>query len=155
MTLIDRGCWERGCACHDDRDKFDTVEVVLRNDVLEKPVAWLCRRKTGGSLFVYTEEQLYELGYGNISVPPFDKVAPLYTTPPLRNDVLEKPVGRFAKFTDGIWREVTDGSAGVSLYTTPPLRNDVLEEVAKEFDKMKAFGDTAASFAAFVRNMKR
>ena len=30
-----------------------------------------------------------------------------------------KPVGKFAKFTDGIWREVTDGSAGVLLYTTP------------------------------------
>ena len=29
-------------------------------------------------------------------------------------------VGRFAKFTDGIWREVTDGSAGVPLYTNPP-----------------------------------
>ena len=35
------------------------------------------------------------------------------------------------------------------------LRNDVLEEVAKEFDKMKAFGDTAASFACFVRDMKK
>ena len=34
-------------------------------------------------------------------------------------------------------------------------RNDVLEEVAKEFDKMKVFGDTAASFAIFVREMKR
>ena len=34
-------------------------------------------------------------------------------------------------------------------------RNDTLEEVALEFDKMKAFGDTAASFAAFVRDMKR
>lgn len=34
------------------------------------------------------------------------------------------------------------------------LRNDVLEEVAKEFDKMP-FGDTAASFARFVRDMKR
>ena len=33
-------------------------------------------------------------------------------------------------------------------------RNEVLEEVAKEFDKMP-FGDTAASFAIFVRNMKR
>jgi len=63
MTLIDRACWERGCACHDDRDKFDTVEVVLRNDVLE--------------------------------------------------------------------------------------------EVAKEFDAMKAFGDTSASFAVFVRGLKR
>jgi hypothetical protein len=34
-------------------------------------------------------------------------------------------------------------------------RNDVLEEVAKEFDAMKSLGDTAASFAAFVRGMKR
>jgi hypothetical protein len=35
------------------------------------------------------------------------------------------------------------------------IRNDVLEEVAREFDKMKAFGDTAASFACFVRDMKK
>jgi hypothetical protein len=34
------------------------------------------------------------------------------------------------------------------------LRNATLEEVAKEFDKMP-FGDTAASFAIFVRNMKK
>ena len=34
-------------------------------------------------------------------------------------------------------------------------RNDVLEEVAKEFEKMKPFGDTAASFAAYIRGMKR
>jgi len=30
-----------------------------------------------------------------------------------------EPVGKFAKFTDGIWREVTDGSPGVLLYTAP------------------------------------
>lgn len=30
-----------------------------------------------------------------------------------------QPVGKFAKFTDGIWREVTAGSAGVPLYTHP------------------------------------
>ena len=36
-----------------------------------------------------------------------------------------------------------------------PYRNIVLEEVAKEFDKMVALGDTASSFAAFVRGMKR
>jgi hypothetical protein len=36
-----------------------------------------------------------------------------------------------------------------------PSRNDVLEEVAMQFDKMKVFGDTAASFAIFVRGMKR
>ena len=38
-------------------------------------------------------------------------------------------------------------------FVVPVDRNEVLEEVAKEFDKMP-FGDTAASFAIFVRNMK-
>jgi hypothetical protein len=35
------------------------------------------------------------------------------------------------------------------------VRNNTLEEVAREFDKMKSLGDTAASFAAYVRNMKK
>lgn len=34
------------------------------------------------------------------------------------------------------------------------IRNDTLEEVAKEFDKMKSFGNTSQSFATFVRDMK-
>lgn len=38
-------------------------------------------------------------------------------------------------------------------YVSPSQRNHVLEEVAQEFDKMP-FGDTAQSFATFVRNMK-
>jgi hypothetical protein len=40
------------------------------------------------------------------------------------------------------------------VYVSPSQRNFVLEEVAREFDKMPALGDTAASFACFVRNMK-
>ena len=37
----------------------------------------------------------------------------------------------------------------------PDLRNAVLEEVAQEFDAMRiAFGDTADSFATYVRDMK-
>jgi hypothetical protein len=39
------------------------------------------------------------------------------------------------------------------VYVSPSQRNHVLEEVALEFDKMP-FGDTAQSFAAYVRNMK-
>lgn len=35
------------------------------------------------------------------------------------------------------------------------VRNNTLEEVALAFDKMKVLGDTAASFAAYVRGMKR
>ncbi len=44
-------------------------------------------------------------------------------------------------------------------YVTPRdlhnMRNATLEEVAKEIEKMKAFGpDTIASFAVHIRNMK-
>jgi len=38
---------------------------------------------------------------------------------------------------------------------TNQIRNDVLEEVAKEFDAMKNGGNTTASFAAYVRGMKK
>lgn len=39
---------------------------------------------------------------------------------------------------------------------TNNIRNATLEEVAKEIEKMTAFGnDTIASFAVFVRRMKR
>ena len=39
------------------------------------------------------------------------------------------------------------------VFVSVSQRNQVLEEVAKHFDVMP-FGDTAASFACFVRNMK-
>ena len=38
---------------------------------------------------------------------------------------------------------------------TNQIRNNTLEEVAKEFDQMKNGGDTTASFAAYVRSMKK
>ena len=38
---------------------------------------------------------------------------------------------------------------------TNQIRNNVLEEVAKEFEAMKNGGDTTASFAVYVRSMKK
>ena len=38
---------------------------------------------------------------------------------------------------------------------TNKIRNDSIEEVAKEFDNMKNAGDTTASFAIYIRNMKK
>ena len=49
---------------------------------------------------------------------------------------------------EAVVRDLTD------MLRATPSRNDTLEEVAKEFDKMKSLGDTAESFAAFVRGMK-
>ena len=51
--------------------------------------------------------------------------------------------------------EMKSGQPYVFTYVSPSQRNVVLEEVAQEFDKMTSLGDTAASFAVFVRNMKR
>jgi hypothetical protein len=43
----------------------------------------------------------------------------------------------------------------VSNKNVNDIRNKVLEEVAHEFEMMRiAFGDTAASFAQYVREMK-
>jgi len=51
---------------------------------------------------------------------------------------------------------MTQDDDDIQDYVNPrEERNKVLEEVAREFDKMKALGDTAESFAIFVRNMKR
>jgi len=38
---------------------------------------------------------------------------------------------------------------------TNKIRNDTLEEIAKEFDAMKNGGDTTASFAIYIRDMKK
>lgn len=39
MTIIDKACYERGCACHDPRIDGEGVEVELTQPVQE-PVAW-------------------------------------------------------------------------------------------------------------------
>jgi hypothetical protein len=47
------------------------------------------------------------------------------------------------------------GTPKVHIKPDPMIRNAVLEEVALEFDSMRiAFGDTAHSFATYVRDMK-
>ena len=46
MTLIDKACYERGCACYDDRVDDDAVEVVLAQT--QEPVAWRTFDGEGG-----------------------------------------------------------------------------------------------------------
>ena len=47
------------------------------------------------------------------------------------------------------------GTPKIQIKPDPLVRNAVLEEVALEFDAMRiAFGDTADSFATYVRDMK-
>lgn len=52
------------------------------------------------------------------------------------------------------WRKRQMIKTQVTNEVTQKIRNDALEEVAREFDAMKNSGDTAASFAAYVRGLK-
>ena len=93
------------------------------------------------------EPVAFKCGDATVYIKP-----PVYgTPPPQRKEPEQEPVGKFAKFTDGIWREVTDGSAGVPLYTTPPQRTwfDLNAEDCKHLylasqDKADAILKTAA-----------
>ena len=80
----------------------------------------------------------------------------VYTTPPAAQPAQE-PVGKFAKFTDGVWREVTNGSSGVPLYTTPPQRPWVglTEERIKEiWLKGKDHGNDWKDVLALARSFE-
>ena len=89
----------------------------------------------------------------------------LYTTPPQPKEPKQEqdePVAVVTgvyggRFTYAPIKASVILPVGMALYTRPqPLtsRNDVLEEVAKKFDRMTSLGDTAASFACYVRGMK-
>ena len=52
-----------------------------------------------------------------------------------------------------ILRDMNGQPYHYDLFVSTSQRNQVLEEVAKRFDVMP-FGDTAASFAKYVRDMK-
>jgi hypothetical protein len=64
----------------------------------------------------------------------------------------QEPVGKFAKFTDGIWREVTDGSPGVSLYAAPqrPWVDLTDEQILALFDSHNVYGSKWLEFARAV-----
>ena len=54
-----------------------------------------------------------------------------------------------------ILRDIEGQPYHYDIYVSPSQRNTVLEEVAKEIEKMKAFGpDTIGSFSVYIRNMK-
>ena len=61
----------------------------------------------------------------------------------------QEPVGRFAKFTDGVWRPVTEYSAGVPLYTHPAQRTWVglSNEDWKEIEDMPDTFDQGVAWA--------
>ena len=61
MTLIDRACYERGCACYDSRVDRDGVEVVQRKWVgLTDEERIMCRSYDPEEAVAKTEAKLRE-----------------------------------------------------------------------------------------------
>ena len=73
MTRIDKACYERGCACYDDRVDSDAVEVVLAQPEQE-PVAWM---DADGNVSDNNDHKCFPI--------------PLYTTPPQRTEQVPAP----------------------------------------------------------------
>jgi hypothetical protein len=53
-----------------------------------------------------------------------------------------------------ILRDIDGQPYHFDIYVSPSQRNVVLEEIAQELAKLP-FGDTASSYACFVRNLKK
>lgn len=113
-----------------------------------QPVAWSVFDKRTQKHW-YTNESVNTAGYyakeyshREPDGSPSMLVVPLYTHPPVAPDV--QPVGKFAQFTDGGWREVTAGSAGVPLYEHPPAA-DVQELERSERYQMQMTAISTAS----------
>ena len=68
--LIDRACFERGCACYDDRTDKDPVEVVKR-EAEQEPVGWFGYSPAHDAWFHTNEGE--------------DDSIPLYKYPPKRD----------------------------------------------------------------------
>ena len=93
----------------------------------QEPIAYLCENAVGHKYFRWKKPS-----------STYKPIA-LYTTPPAQPE--QEPVGKFAKFTDGIWREVTDGSAGISLYTTPPVQPEHIAFLSGAYEIMSKHCD--------------
>lgn len=85
----------------------------------------------------------------------------IQTQIPMEDAMTDCPSCEYNKQRAQLWRDEAYKHAGHPLPDceqvglVDEIRNATLEEVAKEFDAMKYFGDTAMSFAAYVRGMKR
>ena len=80
MTRINKACYERGCACYDDRVDDDAVEVILAQPEQEQePVAYAVYHRMGGSKSLHWPEQHSPNGDESEY-----RLVPLYATPPQR-----------------------------------------------------------------------
>ena len=62
----------------------------------------------------------------------------------------QEPVGKFAKFSDGVWKEVTASSQGIFLYTAPPRKEwvSLTDEEITEI-RLKMFDAVATNYETY------
>jgi hypothetical protein len=109
-TYLLEGAWEEEIIKGDAA--IQAGKKLIAKLESQEPVAWMYQEYRDDDQFGWRDEIQFVQ-------PPNDPnyfryIVPVYTHPPQR--IEQEPDGRFAQFTDGIWREVTDGSAGIPLY---------------------------------------
>jgi hypothetical protein len=100
-----------------DRELMQQALEALKliDEAMPFPVAKLTIKNLSERL-AQPEQELWCMKMNGCTTKCVD--CPVYV-PPAQPAPVQEPVGKFAKFTDGIWREVIDGSAGAPLYTAP------------------------------------
>ncbi len=57
MTIMDKACYERGCACYDSRDGDEGVEVVAKRERVVFPTM-LRQMWSGGEVQAWLDEHV-------------------------------------------------------------------------------------------------
>jgi len=86
--------------------KDEALQLAL--EAMEEIIHWYAVRDRNDVFLNFVDQN-----------PEIQKIMKSITAIKEALETKDEPVGKFAKFTDGIWREVTDYSAGIPLYTTP------------------------------------
>ncbi len=63
MTIIDKACYERGCACYDSRDGEEGIEVVAKREwvgLTQNQINSLCEMSEIAAAVIATELLLKE-----------------------------------------------------------------------------------------------
>ena len=160
MTLIDKACYERGCACYDDRVDDDAVEVVLAQT--QEPVVYQCPRcatsmqvdLTAKAALAQTQEP-WCMKMNDCKT----KCEDCPDEPPQRTE--QEPVAYYLPHKGFYWAKPTRISAPtiadvepLPLYTHPPQRtwvgltNNELQPIADEYRIL--FGSWVEDFARAI-----
>jgi hypothetical protein len=125
------------------------IKQALAAPTVQEPIGYLFQHEETGLTTVVDVQQV-EWGFEKNN-PRHQKIGPVYTTPPEKPAPVQEPVAWEAGFSvhDGV---ITGGASDLERFRAL-TRNAALDEIAAKIEAMP-FGDTAASFAVWIKEQK-